>query len=97
MGKIQAEEQGRFRSARQMYADAFSINPDDIRSLQVPSPFVQGCTVEVEGVVKGRLCFTVMDRDSLQIARLGSADLNFAQLWIKVHSSVQSHCQEAHT
>lgn len=45
---------------------------------------MQGCIVEVEGIVKGRLCFTVMDRDGLRIARLGSADLNFAQLWIKV-------------
>ena len=40
--------------------------------------------MEVEGIVKGRLCFTIMDREGLHIARLGSADLNFAQLWIKV-------------
>ena len=40
--------------------------------------------MEVEGIVKGRLCFTIKDRDGLHIARLGSADLNFAQLWIKV-------------
>ena len=45
---------------------------------------VQGCAVEVEGIVKGRLSFTVMDREGLHIARLGSPDLNFAQLWIKV-------------
>ena len=40
--------------------------------------------MEVEGIVKGRLSFTVMDREGLRIARLGSPDLNFAQLWIKV-------------
>lgn len=45
---------------------------------------LQGCIVEVEGIVKGRLCFTIMDRGGLHIARLGSADLDFAQLWIKV-------------
>lgn len=44
----------------------------------------QGCVVEVEGIVKGRLCFTVLDREGLHIARLGSPDLNFAPLWIKV-------------
>ncbi len=50
----------------------------------------QGCVVEVEGIVKGRLCFTVMDREGLHIARLGSADLNFAQLWIKVRPPAAS-------
>ena len=40
--------------------------------------------MEVEGIVRGRLSFTVMDREGLRIARLGSPDLNFAQLWIKV-------------
>ena len=53
----------------------------------------QGCVVEVEGIVKGRLCFTVMDREGLRIARLGSADLNFAQLWIKVRPPAEARRQ----
>lgn len=53
--------------------------------------------MEVEGIVKGRLCFTIMDREGLRIARLGSADLNFAQLWIKVCPPTAAHQDPAST
>ncbi len=44
---------------------------------------MQGAVVEVEGVVKGRFCFTIGDRGGIEIARLGSADHNFSKLFIK--------------
>ena len=51
---------------------------------------MQGAIVEVEGVVKGRFCFNIKDRGCIEIARLGSADHNFAKLFIKAGTPAQA-------
>ena len=56
---------------------------------------MQGAIVEVEGVVKGRFCFNIKDREGIEIARLGSADHNFAKLFIKACTPARACCINA--